>query len=55
MEEAMEYTLVTDRDYERFMKEVNKLLKSGWRPQGGISVVPQRSYRIYFQAMIKEN
>lgn len=46
----MEYTLVKTQTYKGLIEEVNKLIKQGWRPQGG--VIEDQSGRC-LQAMIK--
>ena len=57
----MQYTIVTVEEeyrvFEKLEKEVNKLIREGWKPLGGISVMkPYESlYKICAsQAMIKE-
>ena len=47
---------VINATYEEFHKQVAELLKEGWQPQGGVSVI--REYftvptTYYFQAFIK--
>jgi hypothetical protein len=34
--------------------EVNRLMKEGWRPQGGIAALDTENAWYYFQAMIKD-
>ena len=59
----MEYKVVYGHwnGIQGFENEVNRLIKEGWQPQGGIAVVSYRepyegNYMKdhYFQAMIKE-
>jgi Domain of unknown function (DUF1737) len=47
----MEYTVVRTESASSLAKEVNKLIKDGWKPLGGITVSPGGHY---LQAMIKE-
>ncbi len=49
----MEYTIVTTSSFEDLMKQVNKQIKKGWIPQGGVSVVEKGGICLYSQAMIK--
>jgi len=52
----MEYVVVSARERELDGK-VNALIRSGWRPQGGISAVMQDNsiFNIWlFQSMVKD-
>jgi hypothetical protein len=40
----MTYTLVMDTDGMKFMNEVNKYIKDGWEPLGGVAIS-----KIYFE------
>ena len=46
----MEYNVAWESSIIKFRNEVNRMIKDGWKPQGGISV----SGKWYYQAMIKE-
>ncbi|MCB5228395.1 hypothetical protein JAO78_016445 [Alishewanella sp. 16-MA] len=48
----MEYKLVKTLSYKGLVEEVNKLIKEGWVPQGGIF---EDSAKNCFQAMIKKS
>lgn len=51
----MEYRIVEGAQVmQKFIDEVNKLMKEGWRPQGGIAVIDNENAWYYYQAMIKE-
>jgi len=45
----MEYKVVAKVRLYELEEEVNKLIKDGWKPQGGIAVTSA-----YAQAMVKE-
>jgi len=47
----MEYKLVITMSYRGLVKEVNKLIKEGWVPQGGVF---EDSNKNCLQAMIKK-
>lgn len=51
---ADKYEVITAADTSDLETEVSRLMKEGYRPQGGISVVWDQSEEIafYFQAMI---
>lgn len=51
----MRYQVVKDNSYITIEEEVNRLIKLGWKPQGGISSVylPKSGFCL-FQAMVKE-
>jgi hypothetical protein len=50
----MEYTLVVSNNRKEFIEEVNKLIKNGWLPQGGICESgTDTSGSFYSQAMIR--
>lgn len=54
----MEYKIVTvcesplQKALEKLEKEVNKLCKEGWKPQGGVSVTVHIAFTVC-QAMVK--
>lgn len=54
----MEYKIVHEGNIESLVKEVNKLIKKGWVPQGGVSILHVSSglspRNEYSQAMIKK-
>jgi hypothetical protein len=54
----MKYIVVQNTDRQFFEREVNRLLKDGWKLQGGVSMVilegSMEHYR-YAQAIIKED
>jgi hypothetical protein len=55
MSDKMRYRIVYARYYEKTLEEqVNKLIRQGWTPQGGVFVVGSPNNWHYFQAMIKE-
>jgi hypothetical protein len=46
------YRIVYEHDSFHLESEVNKLIDEGWRPQGGVSVVPsERGTASFAQAM----
>ncbi len=53
------YCIVEALDAEELILEVNKLMKSGWGAQGGVSVCsehlepPDKNYNVYYQAMVR--
>lgn len=54
----MEYKIVHEGNIESLVKEVNKPIKKGWVPQGGVSILHVSSglspRNEYSQAMIKK-
>jgi hypothetical protein len=53
----MEYTLVENRNRDELIREVEGLIKQGWKPLGGIAVAiiaPMLDIFMFCQAMIKE-
>jgi hypothetical protein len=46
--------MVQDDAAVKFTDEVNRLMKEGWRPQGGMSVIWDETYTYYYQAMIRD-
>jgi hypothetical protein len=55
MSDKMRYRIVYARNYEKALEDqVNKLIKQGWVPQGGVFVVGSPNGWHYWQAMIKE-
>jgi hypothetical protein len=53
----MEYTLVQNRNHEELIRQVEELIKQGWKPLGGIAIAiiaPMLDIFMYCQAMIKE-
>ena len=55
MTEKAKYKIVYARHYEKGLEDqVNKLLKQGWVPQGGVFVVGSPTGWHYWQAMVKE-
>lgn len=44
----MEYIVISESDIEHLEEEVNKAIKKGWEPQGGVAVSDS-----YYQAMVK--
>ena len=54
----MEYCVVRHEETGKLVEAVNKLIKEGWEPQGGIAIKAwnlDSRYQIetYYQAMIK--
>jgi hypothetical protein len=55
MSDKIRYRIVYARNYEKALEDqVNKLIKQGWVPQGGVFVVGSPNGWHYWQAMIKE-
>ena len=51
----MRYRIVYARNIERNLEEqINKLIKQGWVPQGGVFVVGSPTGWHYWQAMVKD-
>jgi cobyrinic acid a,c-diamide synthase len=50
----MEYCIVKENAVGQFTDEVNRLLKEGWKPQGGVAVIWDEAYTYYYQAMIRD-
>ena len=57
----MEYTIAVGNDQLELAQAVNKLIKQGWKPHGGVSVAVDRNgdftsvtYHVFAQAMILE-
>ena len=50
----MEYKLVVCKNDFTLEKDVNELLKEGWKLQGGVCISYFRKRRHYSQAMVKE-
>ena len=56
----MEYAIVDAKSASILVEIINRQMKEGWRPQGGVSVSISHdahggSYQVYAQAMIKES
>lgn len=55
----MEYCVVRHEETGKLVEAVNKLIKEGWEPQGGIAIKAWNldarygKYEAYYQAMIK--
>ena len=50
----MQYMIVTNYRPEDLATEVNKLIKDGWKPQGGISMADKGGMNLTFaQALVK--
>jgi len=51
----MEYKIVKEEYDDTFQKEVNNLIKNGWKPQGGVGIFYDlhKDKIIHYQAMIK--
>ena len=49
------YKIVEEQSKFSLEREVNKIIKEGWKPQGGLQIV-RDSYNIekFYQAMVKE-
>jgi hypothetical protein len=50
----MEYCIVKDDAAVKFTDEVNRLMKEGWKPQGGVAVIWDETYTYHYQAMIRD-
>jgi len=48
-----EYTVVESGNMGRLVENVNRMLRDGWRPQGGISGLYNLSGYYYLQAMVR--
>ena len=60
----MEYTVIKGYELERLIDDVNKAIREGWRPQGGIcayydrdisKISEQPPWERFAQAMLKES
>jgi hypothetical protein len=50
----MEYKLVEENDKFYLGKKINRLIRQGWRPLGGVSVIRAPIYGNYYtQAMVR--
>ena len=49
----MEYQLVDGEKYAELEKEVNNLIKQGWKPLGGVCSVTAQYGTYFIQAMVK--
>lgn len=49
----MKYTAILGDDGGEFKKLINKMIKDGWGPLGGISVASDGTGVLFTQAMIK--
>lgn len=47
----MEYKIITGRNIDNLSANVNRLIKGGWIPQGGVLI----NGMMYAQAMVKNN
>lgn len=59
----MGYKILVDSEVGTLVQEVNRLIKRGWRPLGGISIAAyviegqyncDESFIVYAQAMVKD-
>jgi hypothetical protein len=51
----MEYRIVEEKSQFDLQDNVNKLIKLGWKPQGGVSFLYHSVYNeTWAQAMVKE-
>ncbi len=46
----MEYWIVNNTDLVKLAKEIQRLIKEGWKPQGGVSA----SGHLLYQAVVRE-
>lgn len=51
----MKYTVIFGYDGGEFKKLVNKMIKDGWEPLGGISATSDDTGVLFAQAMIKRD
>ena len=52
----MEYKIIEDTSKIRFEESVNKYIKSGWIPVGGVAIKTSEYGNVYYcQAMIKQD
>ena len=51
----MNYTVLRDGEMKGLIKKVNKHIKLGWLPLGGVSVCPGYGHAHFHQAMTKED
>ena len=49
----MEYKIVTSDNPTEIETEVNKLIKDGFKPLGGVSVCGSDDWEFYTQAMVR--
>lgn len=49
----MEYILIGADDEAKLEDEVNKAIKKGWEPQGGIAAATEEGRIFFFQAMVR--
>jgi hypothetical protein len=53
----MEYTVVEGQNLNELIRKIAELIKTGWKPLGGIAVTaiaPVAKIFIFWQAMVKE-
>ena len=50
----MEYHVIQNESLGGLSKEVRKVIKQGWRPQGGVCVWIEHSGTWFAQAMVRE-
>ena len=49
------YKIVEEQSKFSLEREVNKIIKEGWKPQGGLQIVRDNyEHERFFQAMVKE-
>jgi len=51
----MKYTIVKTEYYSLIEDQVNKLIKQGWVPQGGLATLSTVNSYYYLQAMVKHD
>jgi hypothetical protein len=51
----MEYSAIKESELENLIDDVNRAIKEGWRPQGGVCGWTEESGTFWAQAMIREN
>jgi hypothetical protein len=51
----MEYSAIKESELENLVDDVNRAIKEGWRPQGGVCGWTEESGTFWAQAMIREN
>ncbi len=51
----MEYRIISKKNENELEREINEMLRKGWKPQGGLVVVDAPDSWIYWQAVIRED
>ncbi len=56
MKSKMEYMILTEETPVKLVENVTKLIRVGWKPQGGVAAVKKAgiAHAEYLQAVVKE-